>query len=389
MDDRLKKLTSKNPNDYEPVAKQLIEVPDVELFKRLVENEDFLFDFVKQNVANRMEKYCNNTNYMNLLDFLKYYSPSYEEFIVSVLARYANEDLTDKMLDLLENGSTDEKTYCAKFFSLIKDPLSIELLDKYAFDDNASLSSNCASALAKLGDKNSYNTAVEMLDSEDDFSRLAAVKFLISYGDKQAVEKIVQTMKTSAFSENIAGEIPYLCDLFELYEKNQQDGLYVLNSIINGFGEILSLSQVFDFRLYEFLEYLIRNPKNSQIAIVLLNAADKFNTLTENDEYLFDETKDTKQEILDIKFLLDSIDLAQLYYLADNELNPNSLFVFTALDFTEDENKVRELLSCSHPTIVLRALDVLKQMEAITDQDKTEAMNKLEDANIINIIKAM
>ena len=72
MSDRLKKLTSKNPDDFETVAQNLINTPDVELFKELVESDDFLFDFVKQNVANRLEKNCNEGNYMNLIEFLKY-----------------------------------------------------------------------------------------------------------------------------------------------------------------------------------------------------------------------------------------------------------------------------------------------------------------------------
>ena len=35
--DRLKKLTGKNPRDFEPVAFDVINKPDIELFKELVE----------------------------------------------------------------------------------------------------------------------------------------------------------------------------------------------------------------------------------------------------------------------------------------------------------------------------------------------------------------
>ena len=52
MSDNLKKLTGKNPKDFESVAYNLINNSDVELFKELVEKEDFLFDFVKKNVSN-------------------------------------------------------------------------------------------------------------------------------------------------------------------------------------------------------------------------------------------------------------------------------------------------------------------------------------------------
>lgn len=389
MSDKLKKLTSKNPDDYGQIAYNLINEPDVELFEELVKNEDFLFDFVKRNVAQRLGKCCNDSNFRNLIRFLKYYSPSYEDFIISTLVKYADEDLTDVMLNLFETGTTDEKIYCAKFFSYVKDSLALEYLNKYAFDEDSRLSSNCAAALAEFKDTESYEKAIMMLDGEDDFAHLSAVKFLVSFGNCDAVDKIISAMKKSSFSENIAGEIPYLCDLFELYEKNRTDCLYIINLIINGLGEILSLSQVFDYKLYEIFEMLIKGRKTPQISVVLLNAIDKFNTLTENDEYLFDETKDTKQEVSDIKALLNSAEQGELYCLCDEELVADSLFVYTALEYTENEQKVRELLSCDNPTVVLRALEVLKQMEVLTQNDKDNALNQVEDMNIKSIIMAI
>ena len=54
MNELLKKLTGKNKKDYENVVQHLVDSPDVELFKELVSQDNFLFDFVKQNVANRI-----------------------------------------------------------------------------------------------------------------------------------------------------------------------------------------------------------------------------------------------------------------------------------------------------------------------------------------------
>lgn len=389
MSDNLKKLTGKNPKDFESVAYSLINNSDTELFSELVSKEDFLFDFVKQNVADRLAKVCNESNYLNLLNFLKYYSPSYEDFIVATLVRYADEDLTDKMLDIFENGSEDEKVYCAKFFSYIQDPLAIDLLKKYAYSENTFLSSNCASTLAQLGETSSYEQALEMLSSDDEFTRLDGVKFLVSYGKVEALDEIIDAMKTSSMAENMAGDIPYLTDVFSLYKKNKTDGLFVANMIINGLGEILGLAQVFDFQLYEFLEMLIKGPKDSQVAAVLINAIDKFETLTENDEYLFDETKETKQEVLDIKNLLNSVNHGELYDLLDSELKAESLFVYTALEFTENEDEVRSLLSCANPTIVLKSLEILKQMGSITQEDRQIAFDSVQDENIKNVIKAI
>ena len=113
-EDLIKKLTGKNKSDYEQAAAHLINDADVEMFKELVNKDNFLFDFIKQNVAQRIYNACNETNYKNLLQFFEYYSPYYDEVIISVLAKYADEDLTDEILEIFENGTNAQKTYCAK-----------------------------------------------------------------------------------------------------------------------------------------------------------------------------------------------------------------------------------------------------------------------------------
>lgn len=385
--DRLKKLTGKNPRDFEPVAFDVINKPDIELFKELVDNDDFLFDFVKQNVAKRLVKNCNKKNYQNLIEFLGYYSPSYEEFIVSTLANFADEDLTDKMLEIFENGTEDEKTYCAKFFSYIQDPLALEFLRANAFSENGCLGANCASTLALLKDEEIFNVALEKLKSNDEFEKLDGVKFLVSYGDKKATEEIIKAMKTSAMPENIAGEIPYLSNLFELLKTNKTDGLIVLNQIINGLGEILGLGQVFDFQLYEILEMLLSEAPTSESAVVLLNAKEKFETLTENDEYLFDETKEVKQEIFEIKKLLSKVKASQII---EEEISENSPFVFTAIDLTTSTDKIRNLLfNATNQTLVLKAIEALKERNNLTQNDKISALKLVTDNNIKNIINAI
>lgn len=389
MSDKLKKLTGKNPKDFEPVAYSVINNSDCELFSELVSQDDFLFDFVKQNVANRLAKVCNESNYLNLLNFLKYYSPSYEDFIVSTLAKYADEDLTDKMLEIFENGTEDEKVYCAKFFSYIQDSLAIEFLNKYAYSENLYLSGNCASTLALLGEVESYNKALEMLKSSDDFEVLSAVKFLVAYGNKDAVADILKVMKKSSLAENIAGELLYLIDLFALYEVSQVEALYVLNLVISALGEILGLSQVFDFQLYDFIEMIINSKFTPESVVVLNNACDKFNTLTENDEYLYDETKDTKQEVYDIKNLLNKIDFYKFKSLLDTNIDEDSLFVATALDFTENMDKVRMLLSSSNQTLVLKSLEVLKKNNSMTENDRVTAYNSVSNQDLKNVIMAI
>jgi len=389
MNEDIKKLTGKNPQAFEAAAFETINKPDTELFSQLVGQEDFLFDFVKQNVAARLEKACTKSNYLNLLHFLKYYSPSYEDFIISTLVKFGDEKLESRMFDIFRNGTTDEKIYCAKYFELTKNNQAAELLRKYSYDENSYLASNCAAALSALGDTTSFNNALKMLNSEDDFTKLDSVRFLVSYGNKAAVNEIINVMKTSPMADNIAGELLYLCDMFEIYSNDKCDGLFVFNLIINGLGEIFGLRQVFDFRLYDFISMLLKEPLTSDIAVILLAAEDKFATLTENDEYLYDETKDTKQEIFEIKKLLATADSAKLYPLADKELKPDSLFAFTALEFTENEEAVRALLKAANPALVLKALETLKMLGSITPQDKSTALGAVADENVRLVIVAI
>ena len=164
VEDLIKQLTGKNKQEYEAAACRLVNTADVEMFKALVEKDDFLFDFIKRNVAERILNAVNETNYKNLLSFLKYYSPSYEDVIISSLVRYADEDLTDRMLEILETGTNDEKTYCAKFFTYIQDPLALELLRKNSKTEDEFLNANCAATLGVMQDEISYNNALANLN---------------------------------------------------------------------------------------------------------------------------------------------------------------------------------------------------------------------------------
>lgn len=386
MSDKLKQLTGKNPKDFEPVAYSLINKPDVDLFKELIDKDDFLFDFVKNNVAKRLEKACNKNNYLNLIKLLKFYSPSYEDFIVSNLVKYADEDLTDQMLELFENGNDSEKAYCAKYFEYINDPLALDLLKKYAFCENPSLSTNCIYTLKAFGDKELYNQALIKLKSDDEFEQLSATKFLVSYGDRTCVSDIIKAAKNSSLAEHIASELPYLIPLNEL---NPKEKIYILNNIIYGLGEVSSLSQTFDFDLYNVFEEIINSDLTSETAVVLLNAADKFDTLTENDEYLFDESKETKQEIFDIKKLLSVLNKEELKKLSDNELNQNSPYVYTALEYTSDADKVRALIKSDNPTLILKSVEILKKLGNLSSSDKNFALENISDENITNIILAI
>ena len=388
--DKIKLLTGKNPKEYEPIAFDMINNSDVELFQELVSKDDYLFDFVKSNVAQRLEKACNKDNYKNLLEFLNIYSPYYEDFITSTLAQYADAEMTDVILDKLKSGTLNEKIYSAGFFAYNKDDRALELLNEYSFSDETSLSENCARALSKIGDKTSYNKALEMLETDDDFEQMKAVNFLVAYQDKNALKPLFEVMKKSSLSENIAEDIPYLENLPELLNTEfQEDAILAFCYIINGLVELIPVSQIITFRFYEFIDRLLNMSPSGAVAVALFLAKEKFNIITENEEYLFDEDKNTKNEVNDIKNLLNNANLYPMTSFIYEELYEESPFIFFALEIIRDEESLVSLLSGENQTVIIKVMELLKSQNLLTADYKAKALTKITDENLKVVANAL
>ena len=388
--DKIKLLTGKNPKEYELIASEMINNSDVELFNELVSKDDFLFDFVKSNVAQRLEKACNKGNYKNVLKFLDTYSPYYEDFITSTLALYGDESIVDYMLEQFKTGSDDAKIYSAGFFAYQKDDRALQLLKEYAFSDETSLSENCARALAKLGDREVYNSALKMLNSDDDFEQMKAVNFLVAYQDKDALRFLFDVMKKSTMSENIAEEIPYLVPLTDMLQtEHNEDAILTFCYIVNGLVELVPVSQIIEFRFYEFIEKLLKSSPSGATAVALFLARDKFNMITENEEYLFDEDKNTKNEVNDIKTLLNNADLRPMTSFLYEELFEESDFIYFVLDIVRDEDSLVSLLSGENQTVIIKVMELLKAQNLLKDEYKQQALSKITDENLKVVANAL
>ena len=181
--DLIKKLTGKNPSEYEIVAKSLVNNSDVELFSKLVKQDDFLFDFIKDNVAKRIQSACNRDNYLHLLDFLEYYSSSYDTMIAQVLYSFSGDELLPEMKEYYLNGSDSQKAYAAKYFSFVT-PERLEeilpLLRQTALSNYEPLSINSIEVLSILKDEISKTDAIKRLDSTDEFEQYQVFSCLSS-----------------------------------------------------------------------------------------------------------------------------------------------------------------------------------------------------------------
>ena len=387
--DLIKKLTGKNPSEYELVAKSLIDNSDIELFKKLVKQDDFLFDFIKENVAKRIQSACNKENYLHLLDFLEYYSPSYDTMIARVLHNFSGDELLPEMKEFYLNGSDSQKAYAVKYFSFVSQERLLEivpLLRQTALSNYEPLVYNSIEVLSKLNDEESKKEALLRLKSSDEFEQYEAVKFLVVYQAKEALDDIVEVMKKSSLAENIASEILYLVPIEELLQKDFDTAVLVLCNVISAIPEILPPSVVCDYDLYNILENI---ELTSSSAVLLSMAKEKFAEMVSNDEYLFDSDKNTKDEIQAINKLLQKYNKNKLTSLLYDELYDESDFVFYALDYVNEVQELETLLDSKNQTLVLKVLTQLKDKGLLKQEQKDIALaniTSLEIKEIVNVL---
>ena len=390
--DLIKKLTGKNPSEYEMVAKSLVDNSDVELFKKLVKQDDFLFDFIKDNVAKRIQNACNKENYLHLLDFLEDYSPSYDTMIARVLHSFSGDELLPEMKEFFLNGSDARKAYAVKYFSFVTPEMLIEILPmirKTAESDFEPLAMNSIEVLSMVNDEISKEKALTKLDSDDEFEQFDGVKFLVNFQAKDVLDRIVEVMKKSSLAENIASEIPYLLSFDEMFEQNSEAALLVLCNILNAIPEIIPVSSVCNFDLYNVFETLANNRLTSSVAVALRLAKDKFEELCSNEEYLFDCDKNTKDEVAAINKLLSNISVAKLESLFYDELFDGSDFVFFAVDYVNEIEELETLLDSENQTLVLKVLTLLKEKGALRASHKESALESVTSHDLRSVIEVL
>ena len=245
-----------------------------------------------------------------------------------------------------------------------------------------------------MEDSKIYEKALDKLNDCDDFEAIKAVKFLTKYGNKSAVKNILKKMENSSLSENIAGELPYLMKLSEIFKTQKtEQALSCLDYILLGLGEILPISAIFDYELYDIIQNLIsKNEQSSQKAVVLLRALDKFSTLTENEEYVFDETKEIKQEVYAIVDLLkqknnDFWKCQEQLVIDELKQVPNrissALEIIRIFKITAAENAIKSFIAeTQSEQLLVQTLSVCKTLGIISNINKTELLDKINDATL-------
>lgn len=310
-------LISKDKEKSKNAAYHIINDPDLEAWKCLTENADYLFSFIVQKAGEKLASQINKENLGKVFQLLKYHAPVFDDYIAEGLTRFADEELNSEMVYLLQEGTFQEKAYAAKYIGKIQLEMASDLLFEASKQKDPYLKTVSAEALGLLNDKKSYDFYLNLLTSLDDWERLEASQFLNSYGNKEASVAVLKAMSTSGMAEHIAGEVANLISINELfYSTNNEEkslALDAFDNILSGISEVWSLAALFDFKIYDCLAALIQlseaetqDPFCGKYAQLLLKAKLKIAMFVENSQYTFDEEKDVIKELQEINSFLNS-----------------------------------------------------------------------------------
>ena len=112
----IKNITSKDINISKNTIKNMIKSANIADFGLLCEKADFIFPFLKDRITSDFVKLVEEQDLKTIFEFSKIYCPDFEDLIVKSWIKFASEDLTDEILALFEEGTVEQKAYCAKYF---------------------------------------------------------------------------------------------------------------------------------------------------------------------------------------------------------------------------------------------------------------------------------
>ncbi len=408
---KVRDLTGKDKNKSKQAAVDILNLPDTEAWQNLIENSEYIFDFIKDRIGREFKDSVNRENIKNIFSLMKTYSPDFDSFIAEGLSKFADYELNCKMLELLTNATEDEKSYAARYFYFTDFPDATEGLRKGAYSENISLKANCAQALAKSGDRESFDFYLEKLNSQDDWEKVSSAEFLFYYGDESALIPILKAMSDSSMAEHIAALALSFENALSLLddEDNNIKELFLeaYENIILGIPEILPLEYISSLKIYEILERILEKLRlesdddfKSRYAVILLKSKSKIDLLKNNSEYTYDANKSCLKELEEIFYLLTSEDDNFWNKNVENTLEEikckNQNRKLSAISVIKEFNickaldsLVKIILNCEENELVrCESVIALKKLNAADKiQDKNSVLASFTDDNLLNIVK--
>ncbi len=372
-------LLSKDFNLSARAAQSVINFKDVKTFEELVQNEDFIFDFLKDKIVKNLIRAVNQNNVQNCFEFMKIYSYSFSDAVISPLVKFANEDVTDIMLEKFEHGTDSEKAYAALYFARILDPLALPVAKSHLEADFEPLKINCIKLLFAHGERTEYDNAILKLNSSDPDILYSGVDFLINYGDIMALTEILESLSNSPYGVDFSADLLYLADFKTISAKF--DFKYfnlLLSNLLDGIPDYIVMSEFLADEIFSALNILKNNEISLEGAINFLKAKNKFKIYDENEAYLLDLDKNTKQKISEISNFFKTFDGAfygELFDILAENFSDNE-FAFDILEIFEQENlsNFAELIIQSMPSFTSTPL-ICKSCEVLKNFGKLSSLN--------------
>lgn len=395
--DFIRNITSKDIILSKHIIKNLIISTNTEQFQTLANNSDFIFPFLKERIIEDFVKLVNEENLDAIFEFAKIYSSDFEEIIIKSWLKFANESLTDRILDTFKNGTKEQKTYCALYFSHIKDTLALEYLNKEAFSSYKPLKINCAQTLSVFEDKKTLNKMLELvLNSKDEFETLEAFEFISAYGGENSIKFIARNISKNPFASTIiAALLDY--NSFDSIKKalNSDEIVKIFNILIDSYPEDTSLDTIEFYQVYDYIKF-IQDIKTQYAYNVLSLTKIKFEEFLNNESYLFDLDKNSKELLTKIVSHLQSLSLS--YMKLDKELDEAkntpyrfdcALSIIKEFNLADSSNKLVELINTNSlkPSYIAKSVSVLSQLN-MADSVNELVIEQIQDSNIKALIES-
>ncbi len=403
-------LLGKNRQKSLEAAKTIINTPDIDAWKCLLENSDYIFSYIKDKAGKLLANEINSENVEKVIKLFKFHKDYWDEYIAEGLSKYSGIELNEKMLEILKTGFIEEKTYAARYFCLVNYPEAALELFNASKSYYQPLKSNSAEALGMLKNEESYNYYINQLKSEDEWERIEAAQFLAKYGNKDAAISILEAMENSGMAELIAGEIATLTDICELFssedEKTRELALEAMDNILSGVPEVWPLGVILDFNIFDSLQCLIALAKErrqgnlaGRYAQILLKANQKFTMFISNSQYTYDEENDILAELDEIYHLLNYEDRAfwdsqfqKLLKELETDSKKRKLAAISVLGEMESEESVPCLIKATlkqgeDEVVITELISALAKMGQTREIDQELLVSRIKDPNLIAVVK--
>ncbi len=376
----LNNLISKDFKLAKSSCEKLINDNILDAWEELTDKSEFIFDFIKEKINKNLISSVNAGNFDHVLNFMQIYHPDFEDFILKTLLKFANEDLSDKLLDKLENGTNGEKCWATLYFSHILDPLALDIIKENLNSDDENLNYLTIKALKAHGADDLLNEAKEKLHSEDDETAYEGFQFIIAWQDENSIEELLSFIEKSPYKVPLSLDLIYFVGLEDIYSNfGFEKANYVFNLLIEGIPEIIKPDEYILEEISNYTNKILNKPYTADYALSILMAKLKFELINSDDSYTFDLDRNTKNKIKEVSNIFSSIENEKLSELNDAlKFNLRAgKYVLETLEIIEEENlldsseEIAELIKNSNDSVI-----VCKCCEVLKEFGKLDLINK-------------